>query len=163
MKMSEIYGQVTPSDWTRKRHRFIGLSISSVPATPIESDFACYVAGNWIQNPFCRDFASGIAFAFSLVWLDHYNGNQCTYDSGGSRISRWWGGADLLGGHQPLMSTLFGENICENERNWSCRGGRAAAAPPQIHQCMIYSGSGPWYLKDGLWFFVTMENNSDSV
>ena len=25
----------------------------------------------WVQNPFCRDFASEIAFAFALVWLDH--------------------------------------------------------------------------------------------
>ena len=36
--------------------------------------------------------------------------------SGGSRISRW-GGADPLGGCQPPMHTLFGENVCENERN----------------------------------------------
>ena len=43
-------------------------SISSLPATPSESDFACDVTGNWVQNPFCRDFASKIAFA--LVWQD---------------------------------------------------------------------------------------------
>ena len=28
-----------------------------------------------------------------------------------------------LGGCQPLMCTLFGENVCENERNGSCWGG----------------------------------------
>ena len=51
--------------------------------------------------------------------------------SGGSRISRW-GGADPLGGHQSPMCTLFGENICKNERNWSCWGGGAPAGgdPP---------------------------------
>ena len=27
----------------------------------------------WVQNPFCRDIASKIAFAFALVWLDHNN------------------------------------------------------------------------------------------
>ena len=27
------------------------------------------------------------------------------------------GGANLFGGCQPLMHTLFGENVCENERN----------------------------------------------
>ena len=27
------------------------------------------------------------------------------------------GGADPLGGCQPLMCTLFSENVCENERN----------------------------------------------
>ena len=31
--------------------------------------------------------------------------------SGGSRISRWGGG------RQPPTCTLFGENVCENERN----------------------------------------------
>ena len=30
------------------------------------------------------------------------------------------GGADPLGGCQPPMRTLFGKNVCENERNWSC-------------------------------------------
>ena len=43
--------------------------MSSLPATPSESDFARNAAGNWVQNPFCCDFASEIAFA--LVWLDH--------------------------------------------------------------------------------------------
>ena len=33
-------------------------SISSLSATP-------NVAGTWVQNPFCRDFAN-----FALVWLD---------------------------------------------------------------------------------------------
>ena len=33
-------------------------SISSLPATPSESDFTHNIAGNWVQNPFCRDFAS---------------------------------------------------------------------------------------------------------
>ena len=27
------------------------------------------------------------------------------------------GGADPLGGRQPPTHTLFGENVCENERN----------------------------------------------
>ena len=41
------------------------------------------------------------------------------------------GGADPLGGgHRPLMCTLFGKNVCENERNGSCWGGGAPAAPP---------------------------------
>ena len=37
---------------------------------------------------------------------------------GGSRISRW-------GGRQPPTQALFGENICKNERIWSCWGGGA--------------------------------------
>ena len=47
------------------------LLLASLPATPSESDFAHDVIGNWVQNPFCRDFTSEIAFAFALVWLDH--------------------------------------------------------------------------------------------
>ena len=46
-------------------------SISSLPATPSESEFGRNIAGNWAQNPFCCDFASKIAVAFALVWLDH--------------------------------------------------------------------------------------------
>ena len=41
-------------------------------------------------------------------------------------------------GHQPLMCTLFGEKVCKNERNGSCWGGRAPAAPPWIRQCMYF-------------------------
>ena len=40
--------------------------------------------------------------------------------SGGSRISRWGG--------RPPMRTLFGKNMCENERNGSCWGGGGACA-----------------------------------
>ena len=46
------------------------LIVSCLPATP--SDFARDVAGNWVQNPFCRNFAREIAFAFSPVRLNHY-------------------------------------------------------------------------------------------
>ena len=36
-----------------------------------------------------------------------------------------------LGGHQPLTHTLFGKNVCENERNGSCWGvARAGSTPP---------------------------------
>ena len=42
---------------------------------------------------------------------------------GGGVLTHW-------GGHQPLMHTLFGENVCENERNGSCWGGCMLAAPP---------------------------------
>ena len=46
-------------------------------------------------------------------------------------ISRWGGGgADPLGGHQPLTCTLLGQNVCENERNGSCWGRHVPAAPP---------------------------------
>ena len=38
-------------------------------------------------------------------------------------------GADLLGGRRPPICTLFGENICKNEKTGSCWGG-ALAAPP---------------------------------
>ena len=36
---------------------------------------------------------------------------------------QWWiqdfplGGTDPVGGHQPPTRTLFGKNVCENERN----------------------------------------------
>ena len=43
-----------------------------LPATLSKSDFAHDITGNWLRNPFCRDFASEIAFAFALVWLNHY-------------------------------------------------------------------------------------------
>ena len=53
--------------------------------------------------------------------------------SGGSRISRWGGRRPVGGGgHRPPTRTLFGKNICENERNGSCWG--APAAPPWIRQ-----------------------------
>ena len=48
-------------------------SISSQPATPSESDFANDTTRNWVQNPFCRNFASEFPFAFALVWLHHYS------------------------------------------------------------------------------------------
>ena len=38
------------------------------------------------------------------------------------------GGRRPVRGHQPPTHTLFGENVCENERNGSCWG--APAAPP---------------------------------
>ena len=41
------------------------------------------------------------------------------------------------GGHQPPMRTLFSENVCENERNGSCWGGRAPAAPPPLDPPML--------------------------
>ena len=35
-----------------------------------------------------------------------------------------WGGANPhWRGHQPPTQALFGENICKNERIWSCWGG----------------------------------------
>ena len=46
-------------------------SISSLPATPTQSNFACDITGNWVQYPFWCDFRSEIGFAFVLVWLDH--------------------------------------------------------------------------------------------
>ena len=47
------------------------LMLSSLPPTPSKSDFACDIAGNWVRNPFCRNLASEIDFAFALVWLNH--------------------------------------------------------------------------------------------
>ena len=49
--------------------------------------------------------------------------------SGGSRISRR-GGVHPLGGHEPPMQALFGENVCENVRIGSHRGWRAPGTPP---------------------------------
>ena len=42
------------------------------------------------------------------------------------------GGTNPLGGHQPPTHTLFGKNVCENERNWSCwgGGGHTLVVPP---------------------------------
>ena len=42
---------------------------------------------------------------------------------GGSRISHWGGVNPHWRGHQPPTQVLFGENICKNERIWSCWGG----------------------------------------
>ena len=40
-------------------------------------------------------------------------------------------GFPVGGGHRHPTRTLFGENVCENERNGSCwGGGHAPAAPP---------------------------------
>ena len=56
--------------------------------------------------------------------------------SGGSRISRW-------GGRRPPMRTLFGENVCENERNGSCwGGGHTPVASPWICQWNRYCFKG---------------------
>ena len=41
---------------------------------------------------------------------------QINVYSGGSRISRW-GAPTRWGGHQPPTHTLFGKNVCEDERN----------------------------------------------
>ena len=50
---------------------------------------------------------------------------------GGSRISHWEGGANPhWRGCQPLTQALFSENICKNERIWSCWGG--------VHQKLLY-------------------------
>ena len=42
---------------------------------------------------------------------------------GGPRISRWGGANPRWRGCQPPTQALFGENICKNERIWSCWGG----------------------------------------
>ena len=42
---------------------------------------------------------------------------------GGSRISHWGGTNPRWRGCQPPTQVLFGENICKNERIWSCWGG----------------------------------------
>ena len=36
----------------------------------------------------------------------------------------------LGGGHGPPMQALFSENVCQNERIESHRGGRARSIPP---------------------------------
>ena len=44
--------------------------------------------------------------------------------TGGRSLPTQWQIQDFpLGGCQPPMHTLFGENVCENERNGSCWGG----------------------------------------
>ena len=48
-------------------------------------------------------------------------------NSGGSRISRWGGG----GGRQPPTRTLFGKNVCQNERNGSCLD------PPMVNNTIM--------------------------
>ena len=56
------YGQATPE---RERCRAIG-----VLYYPVYLPHQAKVI-SWVQNPFCYDFASKIAFTFALVWLDH--------------------------------------------------------------------------------------------
>ena len=69
-------------------------------------------------------------FCYKLHMLS-CRGRVVSSISGGSRISRWGGGADPLGRCQPPMHTLFGKNVCENERNLSCwGGGHMPVAPP---------------------------------
>ena len=46
---------------------------------------------------------------------------------GGGANPRWRG-------HQPLTQVLFGENICKNERIWSCWGGGRGRA----HRKLLY-------------------------
>ena len=41
------------------------------------------------------------------------------------------GGVHPLGGHGPPTWALFGENVCENERIGSHRGGVRRARPPR--------------------------------
>ena len=40
------------------------------------------------------------------------------------------GRGPVMGRHGPPMWALFGENVCENERIGSHRGGRAPGTPP---------------------------------
>ena len=49
---------------------------------------------------------------------------------GGGGGRRPVGGGGGVGGHQPPMCTLFGKNVCENERNGSCWGGGGATGAP---------------------------------
>ena len=70
-------------------------SISSLPATPSEIDFACDVASSWLQNLFCHDFMSKITFTFALVWLDHI-------------VTGWgWSDTDILHPGDCLLSLKF--------------------------------------------------------
>ena len=64
---------------------------------------------------------------------------QGTLCSGRSRISHR-GGVDLCGGGcGPPMWALFGENVCENERIGSHRGGACAGhAPPRSANVMAF-------------------------
>ena len=73
------------------------------------------------ENVFFPEFAKNV---FQNAIYSSSNGLLSTewvdYVSSGSRISRW-------GGRQPPTRTLFGENVCENERNLSCWGGAGDA------------------------------------
>ena len=72
-----------------------------------------------------------------LVWLVHR-----LYISGGSRISRR-GGVDPLGGPGPPMQVLFSENVCENERTGSHRGGHAPLDLPMYMLSQLH----PYWLR----------------
>ena len=49
---------------------------------------------------------------------------------GGGRAPVRGGRGPIRGGRGPPMWALFGENVCENERIGSHRGGRAPGTPP---------------------------------
>ena len=67
---------------------------------------------------------SYLAFALRPVTPVTENANEHSIVRGGSRISRWGRGANpCWRGHQPPTQALFSENICKNERIWSCWGG----------------------------------------
>ena len=78
-------------------------------------------------RPF-RPVSSGQWWTFKIsdvIWSQ-----KSTLVRGGSRISHWGGTNPHLRGCQSLTQALFGENICKNERIWSCWGG--------VHRKLLY-------------------------
>ena len=63
---------------------------------------------------------------------------------GGSRISHWGGANPHWRGCQPPTQVLYCENICKNERIWSCWGGARRKLlyvdPPLKMQNVIFCG-----------------------
>ena len=52
-----------------------------------------------------------------MLMTEHAQGRIQDFPLGGGANPRWRG-------RQPPTQALFGENICKNERIWSCWGGR---------------------------------------
>ena len=73
------------------------------------------------------------------IWRTSFHGRHC------SIIYQWQiqdfplGGTNPLGGHWPLTHTLFGKNVCENERNGSCLGACAGGPPLDLPMSIMFN------------------------
>ena len=93
-----------------------------------------------------------VMFKSSFAYTAHISGLVSVADPGfpvGGGAPTHWGGC------QPLMHTLFGKNVCENERNGSCWGGGGRRRRPldpamsltSIFSCMTMIFYGREYFR----------------
>ena len=78
------------------------------------------------------------------------------YHSGGSRISRWWGGRRAVGGRRPPTWALFGENVWKTKELDPVGGGgggegACASGAPLIRQCITIKYVTHAFIDENSW------------